>query len=368
MMYRILYIEGSGDIAGGGQISFLKLLENIDRTLIEPILVCPFSGNLVSHVEEMGISVKILSMDSPKKNPIKFFGSVHKLRQLMRSMKVDLVHANTSRSTLYGGLAAKPLELPVIWHVRVIESEGWYDRFLSGLCHKLVVVSKAVEKRFNWLLSKNPEKVTVIHNGADIREFYPIISGDDVRSEFNLKPNVPVAGVVGNLLVWKGQEYFIRAASEVRKVIPSAMFLVVGDGECRHDLERSSEKLGIRDKVIFTGRRFDIPKLMAAMNVIVHSSITPEPFARVILEAMAMGKPVVAMNGGGVPEVIKDGVNGISIPPKNASLMARKIMELLSDRDKAKKMGQAARKCIEEHFSIEAIVKKIQKEYLQILK
>jgi glycosyltransferase involved in cell wall biosynthesis len=256
----------------------------------------------------------------------------------------------------------------VIWHVRVIESEGWYDRYLTGLCHKLVVVSKAVEKRFNWLLSKNPEKVTVIHNGADIREFCPIISGDDVRSEFNLKHNVPVAGIVGNLLVWKGQEYFIRAASEVRKVIPSAMFLIVGDGECRHDLERSSEKLGIRDKVIFTGRRIDIPTLMAAMNVIVHSSITPEPFARVILEAMAMGKPVIAMNEGGVPEVIEDGVNGISIPPKNASLMARKIIGLLSDRDKAKKMGQAARKRIEEHFSIEANVKKIQKEYLQILK
>lgn len=367
-MYRVLYIENSGDIAGGGQISFLKLLENIDRTLVEPILVCPFNGNLVSRVEEMGIPVKILSMDSPKKNPIKFFGSVHKLRQLMRSMKVDLVHANTSRSTLYAGLAAKPLELPVIWHVRVIESEGKYDRFLTGLCNKLVVVSKAVEKRFNWLLSKNPEKVAVIHNGVDLREFCPMISGDGVRSEFNIKPNVPVAGIVGNLLAWKGQEYFIRAASAVRKVIPSAMFLVVGDGECRHDLERSSEKLGIRDKIIFTGRRFDIPKLMAAMNVVIHSSITPEPFARVILEAMAMGKPIVAMNEGGVPEAIKDGVNGISIPPKNASLMAQKIIGLLGDRDKAKKMGQAARKCAEEHFSIEANVKKIQKEYLQILK
>ncbi len=367
-MYRILYIEGSGDIAGGGQISLIKLLENIDRTLIEPILICPFSGNLVSHVKEMGIPVKILSMDSPKKNPIKFFGSVHKLRQLMRSMKVDLIHANTSHSALCSGLAAKPLELPVIWHVRVIESDGLYDRFLTGLCHKLIVVSKAVRERFNWLLHKNPEKVTMIYNGVDIREFCPIISGDDVRSEFDLKTDVPVAGIVGNLLVWKGQEYFIRAASEVRKVIPSAMFLVVGDGECRYDLERTSEKLGIRDKIIFTGRRFDIPKLMAAMNVVVHSSITPEPFARVIIEAMAMGKPVVAMNEGGVPEIIEDGVNGIMVPPKDASLMARKIIELLSDRNKARKIGHVAQRHIEEHFSIEANVKKIQKEYSQILK
>ena len=106
-MYRVLYIEGSGDIAGGGQISLIKLFENIDRTLFAPILICPFSGGLVSHVEKLGIPVKVLNMGSPKKNPIKFFSSVHKLRQLMRSMKVDLVHANTSRSTLYGGLAAK---------------------------------------------------------------------------------------------------------------------------------------------------------------------------------------------------------------------------------------------------------------------
>jgi len=99
----------------------------------------------------------------------------------------------------------------------------------------------------------------------------------------------------------------------------------------------------------------------------VHSSISPEPFARVIIEGMAMGKPVVAMNEGGVPEVIEDGVSGISIPPKNSSLMAQTIVGLLNDKEKAKKFGLIARKRTEEKFSIEKNVRKTEEVYLQIL-
>lgn len=368
MMYKVLYIEGAGDIIGGGQISLLKLLQNIDQTVIKSILICPFKGELASHAEKLGIPFKNLPMDSPKKRLQGFISSLLKLRGLIRDMEVDIVHCNTSRSVLYGGLAARPLGVPVIWHVRVIGSEGWYDKFLAGLCHRLFVVSKAVEARFNWLLKNHPNKITLIHNGVDLQEFNQAVSGDNIRREFDLPPDIPIAGVVGNLIVWKGQKYFIKAASQVLKTVPAAKFFIVGEGECRPDLERLSEDLGIRNKLIFTGRRLDIPQLMAAMDVVVHSSISPEPFARVILEAMAIGKPIVAMNEGGAPEAIEDGVSGILIPPMDASLMATAITSLMIDMNRAKQIGEAARRRIEENFSIRVNVRKTQNEYAWILR
>lgn len=366
-LYHILYIETSGDFAGGGQISLLNLLRNLDRNRFEPVLACPFKGSLTSEVENIGIKTIITPMDSPKKNLFAFIPSVRRLRRLLVELGVDIIHANTSHSTLYGGLTAKPLKIPVIWHVRVIESEGLYDRFLAGLCSKLIVVSNAVRERFNWLLKKHSAKVMVIHNGVDLKEFNPELSGDDTRKEFNLSPEIPVAGVVGNLIPWKGQEYFIRAAAEVIKNVSDARFFVVGDGECRKNLEGLTEKLGLTGKAIFTGRRSDIPRVMAGMDVVVHSSISPEPFARVIIEGMAMGKPVVAMNEGGVPEAIEDGISGILIPPKNSSLMAQAIVGLFNDREKAREIGLAARKNVEEKFGIKENVKKTEEVYLQIL-
>lgn len=365
--YRILYIEGDGNLAGGGQQSLLRLLRKLDRKKFEPVLACPSRGSLTSRVESLGIKTKIFSGDSPKKNLFSFISSVKQVRNLIRESGIDLVHANTSRSALYGGLAGKPLGVPVIWHVRVIESEGAYDFLLVSLCTRLIAISYAVQKRFNWLLKKHPEKVVVIHNGVDTLEFNPEISGADIRREFSLPPDAPVAGVVGNLIPWKGQECFVRAAKEVLKAIPNARFLVVGEGECRANLERLTGELGLKGKAIFTGGRFDIPGLMAAMDVVVHSSITPEPFARVVIEAMATGKPVVAMNEGGVPEIIENGVSGVLIPPKNPALMAGAIIDLFNNREKATEIGLTARRKIEEKFSIEKNVRATEGIYLQVL-
>jgi len=366
--FKILYIEEHGDLKGGGQISLLKLIQHINKNKFEPILIAPYEGSLTAELKTFGIKTIITPMDSPKKKPFLFISNIKKLRKLIEDLKPDIIHCNTSRSVLYGGVASKPLKIPVIWHVRVIESEFLYDRFLVSLCSNVICVSKAVSKRFPYLLKNYSEKVIVIHNGVDLKEFNPEIRGENIRKEFNIPINIPVAGVVGNLIPWKGQKYFIYASEEVIKVFPKAKFLIVGDGETRNYLENLTKKLNLGKNVIFTGKRTDIPQIMAAIDVIVHSSISPEPFARVIIESMAMAKPVIAMNEGGVPEIIVSGKNGILIPPKNTSLMAQEIISLFQDKEKAKKIGLSARKCVEENFSIEENVKKTEQLYLKILK
>jgi glycosyltransferase involved in cell wall biosynthesis len=289
------------------------------------------------------------------------------LRKLVRELQPDLIHANTSRAMLYGGLATLTTKIPVVWHVRVIESEGCYDRLLACLSNRIFTCSGAVAARFDWLAGKKTEKVRVIYNGVDLREFGTSLSGDAVRKEFNLRDEDLVVGVVGNLLAWKGQDTFLRAAAIVAGKVPRARFLMVGDGEYRGELEKLSAQLGLRSKVYFTGHRTDIPQVIAAMAVAVHCSNSPEPFARVVIEAMASGKPVVAMNEGGILEIIGDGLSGVLVPPREPSLLASAIIELLLDPGKSADMGRAARRRIENHFSIETNVKETTEEYMKIL-
>ncbi|PIU68061.1 MAG: glycosyltransferase family 1 protein, partial [Armatimonadetes bacterium CG07_land_8_20_14_0_80_40_9] len=143
-------------------------------------------------------------------------------------------------------------------------------------------------------------------------------------------------------------------------------FLIVGDGPLREELKEQSKDLGIEDEVTFTGSRQDIPEIMAALDIFVLTSIK-EHFGRVVIEAMACGKPVIATNSGAVPEIVEDKVTGILVPPEDSEKLAEAIIELLEDKEKAKEMGIAGRKRVEELFSIEKHTRQIEEVYLSLL-
>jgi glycosyltransferase involved in cell wall biosynthesis len=368
LKFNILYIANTGQIFGGGEISLLKLLANLDKSKFHPIVVCPAYGSLSEAIQKMGIEVIVIKMETLRKiNPFHLFSSVWQMRRFIKARHIDLVHSNGSRATLYSGLAAKFAKVPAIWHVRVIESEGWYDKFLASLCVKLIAVSQAVKKRFDWLLQNKPEKVTVIYNGVDLEEFNPHISGARIRQRYGLSPKTQVVGIVGNLIPWKGQEYFIRAARIIDERITDVKFLIVGDGECRRRLEDLTKELGLEEKIIFAGARRDIPEVMAAMDIIVHSSISPEPFARVIIEALASGKPLVGINSGGVPEIGEDYKELRLVPLRNEVAMAEAVICLLQDKEKTIKMGRRGRRRVENCFDIKANARQTEQVYRELL-
>ena len=366
MKYNILYMESRGDLSGGGQISLWNLIRRLDKNKFEPVVICPSRGNLVENLINLEIKVEIIPLPTLRiPNPFLFFSTINKLYKIVKKYKINLIHSNASRPTIYAGIISKLLKIPLIWQVRIIESEGLYDKFLVSFCKKIITVSKAVEKRFAWLKRKN--KIIVIYNGVDTQEFNPQISPESIREEFKLDIDIPVVGTIGNLISGKGQEYFVRAASLVSKNIPNVRFFIVGDGEDRKQLEELVNVLELKEKVIFTGKRSDISQLIAATDIIIQPSIYPESFGRVIIEGMAMGKPVIATNQGGVLEIIEDGISGTLIPPKNSPLMAKAIIDLINNREKARRIGLTARRKVEEKFSIEENVKKTEGVYLQIL-
>jgi glycosyltransferase involved in cell wall biosynthesis/GT2 family glycosyltransferase len=370
----ILFIANSGDITGGGQISLLNLLKNMDRNKFMPFVVCPSQGTMVDMLRNIGVEVAIIKIKSLKKlHFISFISSMIKLFKLIKRERIDLIHSNAgaTRITTYSLLVARMMRLSFIWHVRVIDSAGLIDRILAPLTSKVIVVSNAAGTRFNWFRRKL-DKVITVYNGVDLEEFNVGVKGNEIRKEFALDSGIPLVGIVGRLDPWKGHEYFLEAAAQVMKEIPEAKFLVVGediDQNKRQEikLRNLAEKLRLTNNIIFTGQRNDIPEIMSSLDIFVLSSLK-EHFGRVIIEAMGCGKPVIATNAGGVPEIVKDGYTGILVPPRNSDALARAIIDLSKDKKKVELMGDRGRKTAEELFSIEANVKKIEHIYESLLK
>lgn len=362
----VLYIDRFSEIFGGGQRSLLDLLEGIDRENFIPIVVLPQEGSLSQKLREMNIDFKIISMPSLRSlNLVGFGNSVSQLRRLIKDKNIDLVHANNSLVAIYAGIAAKRERIPFVWHVRISDRDGLLDRFLASLSTQIITISDAVNQRFSWM--KNREsRVKTIYNGIDLTKFNPSLSGAAIRREFRLDGQAPLVGTVGRLDWYKGHKYFLRAAKIIVGSIPNCNFLIVGSGEKRKELENLVDKLKLNKNVIFAGYREDIPEILAGLDLFVSSSVS-EGLGRSIIEAMAMQKPVVATNIGGIPEVVINQETGILVPARESKALAEAIIGLLRDKERCIKMGLAGRKLVERKFDIRINIENIQNLYKDIL-
>jgi len=364
--YTILYLANSGDIIGGGQISLLGLLKRLNRGKYYPVVVCPEEGSLFDELNKILVETKIVRMETIRNlNIFSWVRTVNKLIQLIKRRKIDLIHSNGSRATIFGGIAARLTKTPLIWHVRIADSDKLLDKFLVKLANKIIVVSKAVSLRFNWLKDKE-DKIVVVYNGIDLERFKPDVGIRKVRGKISLSSETPLVATVGRLDWYKGHKYLLEAAEKIVQTLPDARFLIVGDGEYRERLENQVKQLNLDENVIFTGNRKDIPEILASIDLFVLSSVS-EGFGRAAAEAMACGKPVVATKAGGLSEVVEDGITGILVPPKNSIALAEAIIKLLKDKKKAENMGIAGRKRVEKLFSIERNMKSIEELYEKML-
>ena len=207
----------------------------------------------------------------------------------------------------------------------------------------------------------------VIHSGVKLEAF--LQANDESRSvkqELDLPRHARVAGMVGWLTPIKGPNYLVEAWHMVERDLSDAALLMVGDGPLRGELEELVRRNGSNGSVVFTGMREDIPRLMATMDVVVLPSVN-EGMGKVLVEAMALGKPLVATHVGGIPDLVKDGVNGYLVPPRDPAALARAITDLLSDPEKGRRYGEEGKK-LAPQFSAEKMVEKIEQLYLKKLR
>ena len=292
-------------------------------------------------------------------------GALSALRRLARDSGAVLLHANGSRAMLYAGLVGRAAGLPVIWHVRVLDPDLPLDWILARLATRIIAISAAVRGRFartRWA----DEKCVVVPNGLDVAGFVPGKPAKTVRAELGIPEGALVVGSVGRLVPFKGYRYLLDACARMRRQAPNVVGLVVGDGPERLDLERQARALGIERHVRFTGHREDIADLLQIMDVFVLPSVA-EHFGRVLLEAMALAKPVVATAAGGVPEIVVDGRTGVLVPAAEAAPLADAVLELLADPERLERLGLAGRDRLLEHFTAAQHAAGIEQVYRDVI-
>ena len=370
-IYNILYLHEAAQL-GGAENSLFNLLKKIDRTVFSPIFACPGKGLFPDKLTKLGVKVYPVTF-FPLRKIIGVRSVINEIRRIIRDERIDLIHSNSIRTHLYAAIAGKMEKKPVIWHERNLIDKELIDpdSLFSFLPDKIICNSRAIAGRF-LKKDKLPEKISVIHNGVDIVEFNPLVTGGEIRKEFKIKPERSVIGIVSRFNRCKGHETFFRAAKIIANNGSDCVFLVGGSAVFEEDRDREKylqdmvKCLGIDDRVIFTGFMEDMPKIYAAMDMLVLAS-EAESCGRVILEAMASGKPVIGTDTGGTPEIVLNGVTGLLISPKDPSVMAKAMADLLKDQSLARRMGKAGRERVERLFNIEGNVARIQNTYLKLL-
>jgi glycosyltransferase involved in cell wall biosynthesis len=237
------------------------------------------------------------------------------------------------------------------------------DRLLA----RFICVSEQTCKEHLALLGRDPRKASVVYNGIDFQRFSPDVSSAGVREEFSMPSQAPIVGTVTRLSEErKGGAYFVEMAATIARDQPHVRFLLVGDGDLQPRLERQAHDLGVADKLIFAGRRRDVPRLLAAMTVFVLPSLW-EACQYSLLEAMAMARPVVSTPVGVAPEVVVDGLTGRLAPVADSEALTLAVLDLLSDEVKARAMGVRGRERVMPQFSMDAMLQNLVDIYSDVL-
>jgi glycosyltransferase involved in cell wall biosynthesis len=361
--HTVLVVSNHGEIVGGGEISLLGFLMKLDRSEWVPIAVVPSEGVVSARCRAMGIETHVVPFPRLSRPGVSMLRSVSMLTGLIRQTGVRLLHANGSRAMFYAGLAGRIKRRPVLWHVRIAERDRLLDRFLARLACRIIVCSRAVGCRFDWA---TPGKVQCVYNGVDLTEFSPRQPAQALRQSLALSRNGPVVMSVGRFVHFKGYAHLLETAYLVRKAMPEVQWVLVGDGELKGTLEAQCRRLGLAEDVHFLGWRDDIPELLALCNLFVLPSLG-EHFGRVLIEAMAMEKAVVATDAGGVPEVVVHGETGLLVPPGQPKEMADAVVDIVKDPARAARLGKAGRKRVEAEFDITKDVHAIEAIYVEVL-
>ena len=267
------------------------------------------------------------------------------LAEYIRRHQIDVVHCNNGVLINDAAVrAARKARVPCVVHSRGPEYPSLVGRFFAGQVDHFMPVSNFVAATVH-ALGMDDADMTVVPEGLDCPAFTLKADPMGFRQDIGVSPDVLLVGMVGCFVGWKGHEVFLEACVDILEQ-EDAVAVLVGDSpvsspEQMQVLQAKAEALGIRERVIFTGHRSDVASAMAAFDVVVHASTAPEPFGRVLLEAMAVRSPVVATDAGGPAEVLTHGQDGLLVAPADVAAMARSVVSLLKDATLRKSMGEA---------------------------
>ena len=352
---RVMFVITSMPV-GGAETLLVEIVRRLDRTRFAPELCC------LKHFGPLG---EVLAKEVPAFTGLlahKYdFAVLIRLTRLMRRRRIDaVVTVGTGGDKMFWGrLAAWAAGVPVI--CSALHSTGlpdrveWSNRRLAPLTDAFIAVAEPHARHLAEHEGCPADKVCTIPNGVDIERFHPRWPDRMLQEELGLMQGAPVVGIVAALRPEKNHELFLLAAELIRRKLPDARFLVVGDGPQREYLESLARELAISEAVRFLGTRDDVPKILSLIDVLVLTShMEANPIS--ILEAMAAEKPVVATRVGSIPEAVVDGETGLLVTPGSAKELADGVVELFGNASRTAAMARAGRERVLARASIQRTV------------
>lgn len=369
----------------GGSPDIVRILcENLDTEMYDVRLICGPTAHPSKKTRDFSKKFKDkifhITYLRGKINIFSDSFALFRLYCLFRKEDFDIVHTHTAKAGILGRIAARLAGAPKVIHTphghnfygyfgqRISKLVVMLEKFIGYITDKIVVLTELEKDDLAVFKVAQPTNIVVINSGLELNSYREVnIDARKKRDELQVEQDTTLVGMIGRLEPVKGPEYLIEAAKLVIERFSKVKFLIVGDGSLRNKLEFRCKKLSIFDKFVFTGWREDIPEILAVLDILVLPSLN-EAVGRILIEAGACGKPVVATSVGGIPEVVKDNETGILVPPKAPEALARAIIALLKSEEKRQKMGEAAKNWVDDKFSASRMVERVSNLYSELVK
>jgi glycosyltransferase involved in cell wall biosynthesis len=346
---HILHIE-TGKNLYGGALQVAYLLRGLDARGVKNSLVCSRRSSISGQVEK---AAQVFA--------VPYMGDLDatfliRLYRIIISEKPDLIHVHSRRGAdIWGGLAARLTGTPVIITRRVDNPEpAWLAGFKYSLYDKIITISDGIRK---VLLSEGLDatRLELIHSAVDLEKYRSTCDRDWFNKEFGLSHENKVIGTVAQFIPRKGHRYIIEAAPEILEKFPHCRFLFFGRGPMKNELQNLCIKSGLKDAILFPGFRTDMERILPCLDMLLHPA-TMEGLGVSLLQAAAAEVPLIGARAGGIPEIVRDWVNGFLIDPCDKTAIAQSVLTLLQDPGMRRRFGQAGRKIAESSFSIRSMV------------
>ncbi|QLE41571.1 glycosyltransferase family 4 protein [Nostoc sp. C052] len=345
---KVIIVMPLAEQRGGGEMMLWDLVQQGRNAGVEWLVIFLENGPMVEQVKSLGIDARVV--ESGRLRQIhRFIGAVLRIAAIARRERADIIVNWMWITHISGGLAAMLAGLPAVWYqLEVPSDKTWLVRIATLIPARAIITLSQDGKQAQaeiWPHRPTP----LVYPGVALDRFEPnaLPTPEEARRKLGLPLHGPLIGIVGRLQRWKGMHVLVQAMPKILQKYPDAHCVVVGG---KHDLEPDYEDflkaeitaLGLKDQVIMAGLQRNIPEWVQAMDVFVHAS-NKEPFGIVIIEAMALGKPVIAGDAGGPTEIITDGMNGLLTPYGDADKLAIAILRYLDEQEFAQSAGIAAR-------------------------
>lgn len=339
-----------------------NLAASLDPGRYRAILCLFRPGWIQEHSESRGVRTYII----PTRGMVDWRW-VLRVMELLQQEQVDLIHAHEFDANVQGTFAAMMSGLPLV--ATVHGKNYFWEKSRRRLAYRwisrratMVAVSENLKQFIVEKVGVAPGRVKVLYNGVDVLPHCDRADVDACRKELDLPENDRIVGVVGNLYPVKGHQYLIDSIPAVLEQCPNTSFVFAGRGQLETELKEQVHRLGVDARVRFLGLRQDIPRILALLDVFVLPSLS-EGLSMAILEAMIAGKPVVATQVGGNPELVLNGETGFLVPPRNGQALAQSLVSLLTNRAQATQFAEMGKRRAEGQFSLQTMVSAYQTLY-----